>query len=82
MDRKQEKATVDKSKVTKTLLLNIENNRFKNLYFSFLHSFSYCFVAHIGLILSLRIVSMETTKKSTFKVLFYLKKDLKNSLIK
>ncbi len=45
------------------------------MYFSVLHSFSYCFVAHIGLILSLRIVSMETTKKSTFKVLFYLKKN-------
>ena len=45
------------------------------LYFSFLHGFSYCSVAHIGLILSLRIVSMETTKKSTFKVLFYLKKN-------
>src|SRR5690606_17082904 len=41
----------------------------------FLHSFSYCSVAHIDLILSLRIVSMETTKKSTFKALFYLKKN-------
>src|SRR5690606_8535813 len=48
---------------------------FKILYFSFLHSFLYCSVAHICLILSLRIVSMETTKKSTFKVLFYLKKN-------
>ena len=66
---------IGKSKVTKTLLLNIKDNRFKTLYFSFLHSFSYCSVAHIGLILSLRIVSMETTKKSTFKVLFYLKKN-------
>src|SRR5690554_2005609 len=66
---------MDKSKVTKTLLLNIRNNRFKILYFSFLHNFSYCSVAHISLILSLRIVSMETTKKSTFKVLFYLKKN-------
>src|SRR5690606_26846688 len=64
-----------KSKVTNTLLLNIRNNRFKILYFSFLHSFSYCSVAHISLILSLRIVSMETTKKSTFKLLFYLKKN-------
>src|SRR5690606_23704647 len=55
--------------------LNIRNNRFKILYFSLLHSFSYCSVAHISLILSLRIVIMETTKKSTFKVLFYLKKN-------
>ena len=55
--------------------MNIEKKYFKTLYFSLLHSFSYCSVAHIGLILSLRIVSMETTKKSTFKVLFYLKKN-------
>src|SRR5690606_28800016 len=54
---------------------NIRNNRIKILYFSFLRNFSYCSVAHIGLILSLRIVSMETTKKSTFRVLFYLKKN-------
>ena len=48
-----------------------------------MHSFSYCSVAHIGLILSLRIVSMETTKKSTFKVLFYLKKNApkKNGMV-
>jgi len=32
-------------------------------------------VAHISLILSLRIVSTETIKKSTFKVLLYLKKN-------
>ena len=73
--KKQKKATIGKSKVTKTLLLNTENNHFNILYFSFLRSFSYCSVAHLGLILSLRIVSMETTKKSTFKVLFYQKKE-------
>ncbi len=64
-----------KGEVTKTLLLIIANNHYKILYFMFLRNFSFCSVAHISLILSLRIVSMETKKKSTFKVLFYLKKN-------
>lgn len=74
---------IGKSTVTKTLLLSPKEFCFKILYFSFLRSFSYCSVAHIGLILSLRMVSMETTKKSTFKVLFYLKKNApkKNGLV-
>jgi len=48
-----------------------------------LHCDSYCFVAHISLILTLRIVSMKTTKKSTFRVLFYLKKNApkKNGMV-
>lgn len=74
---------IGKSTVTKTLLLSPKEFCFKILYFSFLRSFSYCSVAHIGLILSLRMVSMETTKKSTFKVLFYLNKNApkKNGLV-
>jgi len=60
-----------------------KNKIIKILYFRFFHSFSCYSVAHIDLILSLRVVSMETKKKSTFKVLFYLKKNApkKNGMV-
>jgi len=50
---------------------------FKRLFYSLLHKFLYCSVAHIDLIESLRIVGVETTKKQCLRYCPTLKRRIR-----
>ena len=59
----QEKATIDESRVTKSLLFTISTNQINRLFFSVLRCISSCFPAHLVLILTIRTVSYGNNKK-------------------